>query len=100
MTVTTEAAAAAPEPQSDLYEVAQLDTGWAGHCLHPLLCGTPGGDSFISSGWPTEASARKRMEEHIAEHEGGLDEDGNIVNPMTPLHEFRAQHAPELLSGS
>lgn len=57
---------------------------WALRC--PITDGTCGGNGepFTSTEWPTKASARARLDEHIAEHKG--------EGPMSSLEEFRAKH--------
>lgn len=52
-------------------------------------CGTlradpENGSPFVSTGWPTKAIARARLDEHVAEHKGEGD--------MSTLEEFRGKH--------
>lgn len=67
-------------------ELFQTDDGqWSAACLEPPGSCAP----FVTSGWSTKSQAAKRIAEHLAEHDTGT--------LMTPMDEFCATHAPELL---
>lgn len=54
-----------------------------------LVCPrTSGCAPFVSTRWPTKASAQARLDEHLAEH----DER----KPMSTLEDFRAAHGLEV----
>lgn len=64
--------------------VQEGDSGWDFVC--PITDGTCGSEGvpFTSRQWPTKATARARLDEHIAEHKG--------EGTMSSLEEFRDKH--------
>lgn len=56
------------------------DGSWRFTCQAPVGTCAP----FVSSQWPTKATALARGREHALEHAEG--------KPMTDLHEFREAH--------
>jgi hypothetical protein len=62
------------------------DGTWGFECPEPSGCAP-----FVSTGWPTRASATKRLEQHKAEHETG--------EPMQELEAFRTDNNLVVVDG-
>lgn len=63
--------------------VTETDAGtWDFHCpVNDGSCGTPGGASFSSTGWPTKKDALARGEQHFNDHRSTLPDADDYEMP-------------------
>lgn len=66
------------------------DGSWEFRCpVNDGSCGTRGGPSFSSSGWPTKKAATERGAQHFADHKSALPDGEEFTMPE--LHAFRVE---------